>query len=241
MMRLDKFLADMGQGTRSELKKKIRSGLVTVDGVLVCRPEQKIEETVQKVCIDGRAVSYELHVYYMMNKPAGVITATKDGREQTVLQLLSPEDRRKGLFPVGRLDRDTTGLLLLTDDGPLGHRLLSPSRHVDKTYEAVVEGRATEEWRHAFAEGMDIGDEKPTLPAQLEILEAGELSRIRITLREGRFHQIKRMCQAMGAPVRSLKRLSMGGLRLDESLAPGEYRRLTEEEKAQLCLKKPMP
>lgn len=232
MMRLDKYLADMGEGTRQEVKKQIRRGSVTVNGETVRSPERKVGEEDQ-VCLDGRQVSYAKMEYFMLNKPAGVVSATEDRRDRTVLDLIA-DRKRKDLFPVGRLDKDTEGLLLITNDGELSHRLLSPRRHVDKTYYVEVKGCATEVTKRAFLEGVDIGTvEEPlvTMPADLEILEAGQdLSRVRLTIREGKFHQVKRMFQAQDMEVLYLKRESMGPLRLDESLAPGEYRPLTGEE-----------
>ena len=217
MMRLDKYLADMGEGTRQEVKKQIRRGSVTVNGETVRSPERKVCEG-DLVCLEGREVSYE---------------KTEDRRDRTVLDLIA-DRKRKDLFPVGRLDKDTEGLLLITNDGELSHRLLSPRRHVDKTYYVEVKGCATEVTKRAFLEGVDIGTaEEPlvTMPADLEILEAGhDLSRVRLTIREGKFHQVKRMFQAQDMEVLYLKRESMGPLRLDESLAPGEYRPLAEEE-----------
>lgn len=232
MIRLDKYLADMGEGTRQEVKKQIRRGAVTVNGETVRSPERKVSEGDQ-VCLDGIEVAYAKMEYYMLNKPGGVVSATEDKRDRTVLDLIQ-DKKRKDLFPVGRLDRDTEGLLLITNDGELSHRLLSPRRHVDKTYYAEVDGRATEQTKKAFREGVDIGTrEEPlvTMPADLEILEAGrDLSRVRLTIREGKFHQVKRMFHAQGMEVVYLKRESMGPLRLDESLKPGEYRPLTEDE-----------
>ena len=232
MIRLDKYLADMGEGTRQEVKKQIRRGAVTVNGETVRSPERKVSEGDQ-VCLDGIEVTYAKMEYYMLNKPGGVVSATEDKRDRTVLDLIQ-DKKRKDLFPVGRLDRDTEGLLLITNDGELSHRLLSPRRHVDKTYYAEVDGRTTEQTKKAFREGVDIGTrEEPlvTMPADLEILEAGrDLSRVRLTIREGKFHQVKRMFHAQGMEVVYLKRESMGPLRLDESLKPGEYRPLTEEE-----------
>ena len=226
MIRLDKYLADMGEGTRQEVKKQIRRGSVTVNGETVRSPERKVGEEDQ-VCLDGRQVSYAKMEYFMLNKPAGVVSATEDRRDRTVLDLIA-DRKRKDLFPVGRLDKDTEGLLLITNDGELSHRLLSPRRHVDKTYYVEVKGCATEVTKRAFLEGVDIGTvEEPlvTMPADLEIL-----SRVRLTIREGKFHQVKRMFQAQDMEVLYLKRESMGPLRLDESLAPGEYRPLAEEE-----------
>lgn len=232
MMRLDKYLADMGEGTRQEVKKYIRRGSVTVNGELVRSPERKVDERDQ-VCLDGREVSYAAEEYFMLNKPAGVVSATEDKRDRTVLDLIR-EKKRKDLFPVGRLDKDTEGLLLITNDGALSHRLLSPRHHVDKTYYVEVQGYVTEETRAAFQRGVNIGtEEEPlvTMPARLEILEAGQsLSRVRLTIREGKFHQVKRMFLSQGMEVSYLKRESMGSLRLDDSLAPGEYRPLTEHE-----------
>lgn len=232
MMRLDKYLADMGEGTRQEVKKYIRRGSVTVNGEQVRSPERKVDERDQ-VCLDGRKVSYAAEEYFMLNKPAGVVSATEDKRDRTVLDLIR-EKKRKDLFPVGRLDKDTEGLLLITNDGALSHRLLSPRHHVDKTYYVEVQGHVTEENRAAFQRGVNIGtEEEPlvTMPARLEILEAGQsLSRVRLTIREGKFHQVKRMFLSQGMEVSYLKRESMGSLRLDDSLAPGEYRPLTEHE-----------
>ena len=232
MMRLDKYLADMGEGTRQEVKKYIRRGSVTVNGEQVRSPERKVDERDQ-VCLDGRKASYAAEEYFMLNKPAGVVSATEDKRDRTVLDLIQYK-KRKDLFPVGRLDKDTEGLLLITNDGALSHRLLSPRHHVDKTYYVEVQGHVTEENRAAFQRGVNIGtEEEPlvTMPARLEILEAGQsLSRVRLTIREGKFHQVKRMFLSQGMEVTYLKRESMGSLRLDDSLAPGDYRPLTEHE-----------
>lgn len=228
-MRLDKFLADMGQGTRKEVKKLIRQGAVTVNGTSAKKPEDKVAAGRDEIVCRGRRLTYEENIYYMLNKPAGFVSATEDGREKTVLDLL-PEDAGKDLFPVGRLDKDTEGLLILTNDGPLAHRLLSPKKHVDKVYFVRADGCLTEEDVKEFASGMDIGDEKPALPAELKILKAGPVSEAEVTLREGRFHQVKRMFEKTGKPVLYLKRISMGGLKLDEELKKGEYRRLTPAE-----------
>lgn len=234
MIRLDKYLADMGVGTRSEVKNHIRKGLVTVDGNPARKPEEKIEPGRQEVRVNGTPVSYAEFEYYMLNKPAGVVSATKDKRERTVLDLLT-DKKRKDLFPVGRLDKDTEGLLLITNDGELSHRLLSPARHVDKTYYARIQGRVTEADVLAFAEGLDIGDEKPTRPARLEILCAADISEIEVTIQEGRYHQVKRMFEAVDKRVIYLKRLTMGSLVLDSGLPAGEYRELTKEELEKLC------
>ena len=205
MMRIDKYLAEMGQGTRSEIKKLIRSGRVMVDGETVKKPELKIDETTQK-----------------------------DDRDKTVLDLIT-DKKRNDLFPVGRLDKDTEGLLLITNDGELAHRLLSPKKHVDKVYYAKVQGKVDESDVKAFADGVDIGDDTPAKSADLRILKSGEESEIELTITEGRFHQVKRMFHAVGKEVIYLKRLSMGSLALDKTLTKGEYRSLTEEEIKKLC------
>ena len=232
MMRLDKFLCETGFGTRSQVKDLLKKGQVTVNGAVAKKPEQKIDEHKDRVICQGKEASYQKYVYYMLHKPAGVVSATEDKREKTVLDLLKPEDRRDGIFPVGRLDKDTEGFLLLTDDGDLAHRLLSPRKHVDKIYYAKIAGSVMEAHIERFREGLDIGDEKKTLPAVLEILTSGpEISEIRITIHEGRFHQVKRMFEAIGCKVIYLKRLSMGAVALDETLAPGDYRPLNEKER----------
>lgn len=230
MMRLDKYLCETGFGTRSQVKDLLKKGQVMVNGEVVKKPELKINETTDQILCQGKKASYQKNIYLMLHKPAGVVSATEDSREKTVLDLVRPEDRKNGLFPVGRLDKDTEGLLLLTDDGELAHRLLSPKKHVDKTYYAKIDGQVTEEHVKQFREGLDIGDEKKTLPAVLTILLSGPVSEIEVTIHEGRFHQIKRMFEAVGCKVTYLKRLSMGSLVLDETLPPEEYRPLTEAE-----------
>lgn len=227
-MRLDKYLCDMGAGTRSQVKQMIRKGLVTVDGVKASGPEQKVDGSC-KICVEGNVLSYVEQEYYMLNKPAGCISASSDPNCKTVLDLID-EKKRKDLFPVGRLDKDTEGLLLITNDGELAHRLLSPKKHVDKTYYARIQGMVTPEHVKAFAEGLDIGEEKLTLPARLVILSSGAESEITVTIREGKFHQIKRMFEAVGCQVLYLKRFSMGSLKLDPALPTGAYRLLTDEE-----------
>ena len=230
MMRLDKYLCETGFGTRSQVKDLLKKGQVMVNGEVVKKPELKINETTDQILCQGKKASYQKNIYLMLHKPAGVVSATEDNREKTVLDLVRPGDRKNGLFPVGRLDKDTEGLLLLTDDGELAHRLLSPKKHVDKTYYAKIDGQVTEEHVKQFREGLDIGDEKKTLPAVLTILLSGPVSEIEVTIHEGRFHQIKRMFEAVGCKVTYLKRLSMGSLVLDETLPPEEYRPLTEAE-----------
>lgn len=232
MIRLDKYLADMSIGTRQEVKKYIRQGRVKINEDIIKKPEYKIREDEDKITFDGARVAYETFEYYMLNKPAGVISATEDKRDKTVLDLIK-EKKRKDLFPVGRLDKDTEGLLLITNDGALAHRLLSPKKHVDKCYYAKISGGVTEEDVRVFKERINIGtQEEPewTMPAELKILEKGTVSRIRLTIREGKFHQVKRMFLAVGKEVVYLKRERMGALVLDEELAPGEYRKLTDSE-----------
>lgn len=233
-LRLDKYLAEMGCGTRSEVKKAISKGQVRINDQVMKKPEYKLDTETDKVCFQEKQVSYAEYEYYMLNKPAGVVSATEDAKETTVVELITGR-QRKDLFPVGRLDKDTEGLLLITNDGELAHRLLSPKKHVDKTYYARIDGKVTEEDTELFKKGVDIGDEKPTMPAELEILKSGEESEIELTIREGRFHQVKRMFHACGKEVVYLKRLRMGSLKLDETLKPGEYRKLTEKEIEELC------
>lgn len=228
MMRLDKFLSEMGVGTRSEVKAYLKKGQVTLNGEIVKKPEVKIDENNDKVCYLGQVLSYEAVQYFLLNKPAGCVTATRDHLSDTVMSFL-PENRRDDLFPVGRLDKDTEGLLLITNDGQLAHELLSPRKHVDKTYFAVIDGEVREEHKQLFQDGLNIGDEDLTLPAKLNILKSGETSEIELTIHEGRFHQVKRMFEAIGTKVTYLKRISMGPLTLG-NLQPGEVRVLTDEE-----------
>ncbi len=227
-MRLDKFLSDMGVDSRSGIRKKAGWGRIKVNGKVVRDPGFAVPEGAEVVC-DKVTVVYEAFSYYMLNKPAGVISATEDKRSQTVLDLIT-ETKRKDLFPVGRLDKDTEGLLLITNDGDLSHRLLSPKRHVDKLYFARIKGTVNEDHVKAFADGLKVSDDLTCLPAKLEILSAEDISEVHVTIREGKFHQIKRMFEALGMEVIYLKRLSMGSLILDPDLSPGSYRRLTEEE-----------
>ena len=227
-IRLDKFLADMGLGTRSEVKKEIKKGSIQVNGMTVKNPEYKIDTGKDQVTAKGQQVSYAELEYYMLNKPAGVVSATEDKREKTVVDLIT-EKRRKDLFPVGRLDKDTEGLLLITNDGALAHELLSPRKHVDKTYFVKVKEPVSTEHVKLLETGVDIGEEKLTLPGKISRM-ALERTSLCLTIREGKFHQIKRMFQAVDNEVLYLKRLSMGTLELDENLEPGVYRPLTQEE-----------
>lgn len=227
MERLDKLLAGTGKWSRREVKALVRQGLVRVDGRLAASAEDKLDPAAAVVTVAGETISLRRFTYVMLHKPAGVLTATEDRKQPTVLDLLPPELRRIGLAPVGRLDKDTEGLLLLTNNGELAHRLLSPRYHVDKRYLARVDGELSAADTEAFARGMTLGDGLECLPAGLEVLP----DRVCIvTLREGKFHQVKRMLAARGAPVLYLKRLSMGPLTLDDSLAAGAYRLLRAEE-----------
>lgn len=233
LIRLDKFLADAKVGSRSEVKEYIKKGRIQVNHETAQKGELKIEPETAQVFFDGTPVYKKGFVYYMMNKPKGVVSATTDNVCDTVVSLI--EDKYKDeLFPVGRLDKDTEGLLILTNDGVLAHNLLSPKKHVDKTYYALIKGFVTQQDVAAFCEGLDIGEKKPTMPADLRVLKSGEISEIEVVIREGKFHQVKRMFQAVSKEVIYLKRISMGKLTLDKRLQPGEYRYLTEEEIALL-------
>ncbi|MCH5264931.1 MAG: 16S rRNA pseudouridine(516) synthase [Lachnospiraceae bacterium] len=223
-MRLDKYVASCAGLSRKEARTAIRQGRVTMEGEPVFREEVKAGEQAE-VCLDGVVLQAEQYIYYMLNKPAGVVSATKDARECTVLDLLPPS--RRALFPVGRLDKDAEGLLLVTDDGELAHRLLSPKYHVEKTYEVNYIGELIPEAEELFTEGMDIGEKHRTKPARL--VRQGE-GQARISLAEGKYHQVKRMVAKAGGHVTYLRRIAMAGLMLDETLSAGEYRRLTEEE-----------
>ena len=235
-MRLDKYLSNRGFGTRTEVKKLIKSGAVFVSGVPVRDAGFSLQTDQLKegmsVVVQGKEVVYKPYRYYMLYKPAGVLTATEDKKEKTVMDLLpfSVSEKRR-LFPVGRLDMDTEGLVFITDNGNLAHRLLSPKKHEDKCYFAVIEGIVTEEDVRKFAEGLELSFR--ALPAKLEIIEVDEKkneSRIEVTIQEGKYHQVKRMFGAVGKKVLYLKRISMGGLVLDEKLKPGEFRELCEKE-----------
>ncbi len=265
MMRLDRYLSEMGIGTRKKIKEMVRGGRITVDGSIAKNSDIRVDENVAVVCLDGKELSFNTFEYFLLNKPKGVVSATTDSVHKTVLELIT-ETKRKDLFPVGRLDIDTEGLLLITNDGDLSHRLLAPGKHVDKCYEAVILGEVTEDDIRTFSEGMEIPDEKGSIslePAGLVILESfdsyneeneellsglsinldmaadslerdgaekAKYSRVRITIHEGKYHQIKRMFEAVGKRVVYLKRISMGSLTLPDDLNTGEYKRLTKEE-----------
>lgn len=226
MIRIDKFLCEMNIGSRSEVKNYLKQGLVTVNGNIVKKADIKLDEEKDVVTYKGETVKYSRYVYYMLHKPAGVVSATNDNTCRTVNELLK-NTGYTDIFPVGRLDKDTEGLLLMTNDGKLAHNLLSPQKHVAKTYLAVLKEEISKEDILCLESGVDIGEEKPTRQAKVEVMDSKS---IRITITEGKFHQVKRMLHAVGNEVVYLKRLSMGSLELDESLAVGEYRELTELE-----------
>ena len=228
-MRLDKFLTEMGLGTRSEVKKLLKTKQITVNGEIVTKPETKVAPENDQISYKGEPVTYCEYEYYLFYKPAGRVTATEDQLHKTVMDYLT-DTVRSDLFPVGRLDIDTEGLLLITNDGALAHDLLSPAKHVEKTYYAVIDGVVTEKDVNSFENGVDIGEEKLTKPGKLRILKSEPESEIELTITEGRFHQVKRMFEAVGKKVLYLKRISMGPLQLTDDLKPGEYRPLTEEE-----------
>ena len=228
-MRLDRFLVKTDICSRSEAKKLIRSGRVCVNGEALRDPSVHVDENFDEITFDGETVVYEDYRYYMLNKPQGYVSATEDGASATVLDLLEGVNK-KDLFPVGRLDKDTEGLLLITNDGKLAHELLSPKKHVDKRYYAKVDKRLTSDELTVFAGGIDIGDEKPTLPARIEECDDTDTPSYLVTISEGRYHQIKRMFNAFGANVTFLKRLSMGSLVLDKDLESGQFRKLEKGE-----------
>lgn len=237
-IRLDKYLADAGIGTRSEIKSYIKKGVVSVNDITIKKPDIKIDSETDTVQFQNRIVQASSYEYYILNKPAGYVSATKDNTAPTVLSLI--KSSRKDLFPVGRLDKDTEGLLLITNDGTLSHRLLSPKRHVDKTYYAIIEGIISNEDISAFENGLIIGDEdlNIAMPAKLSVLKIEhfpkELSYIEVTIHEGKFHQVKRMFKAVNKKVIYLQRISFGTLVLPKDLASGSYRELTDTELASL-------
>ncbi len=234
MLRLDKFLANMKVGSRSQVHEIIKAGQVTVNGKVCRSAKQKVKEDAE-VLVNGQAVVYQQYHYFLLNKPAGVLSVTEDSRQKTVLDLLTDQDRYQKIAPVGRLDKDTTGLLLLTNDGQLAHQLLAPEYHVPKTYYALLAGVADEETAKAIAAGLTLKDGTELKPGQLKILRQDqEQSEIEITITEGKYHQVKRMFASQGMKVLKLKRLSMGPLTLPADLAPGSYRPLTAEELAAL-------
>ena len=234
-MRLDKYISDCGAASRREIKQMIKAGRISVDGAVAAAPEAKIDPAQAVVSIDGAVLKYEKYRYFMLNKPAGVLSATDDGRQRTVLDLLSPEHRKFDLFPVGRLDKDTTGLLIITDDGDFAHRVISPKSKIMKVYHAHTQSPVNTDDIAAFAQGITLADGTQCLPAGLELCSDGSCL---VTVMEGKYHQVKRMLASRGKSVTELKRLSIGGLELDEGLKPGDYRPLTADELCRVMKKK---
>lgn len=236
-MRLDKLLANMGFGTRKTVKTLLKAKEVTVNGRVIKDGKSQVDPDKDKVVVAGEAVEYQEFVYFMLHKPQGVVSATNDNLHKTVIDLLAPKDQVLDPFPVGRLDKDTEGLLLLTNDGTLAHNLLSPKKHVDKCYKATINGIVNEQDILAFKNGITLNDGFNCQSAELDILSIdvdAEQSIIQVTIHEGKFHQVKRMFEAVDKSVTYLKRLSMGNLKLDETLEIGKYRQLTEEELSSL-------
>ena len=232
MLRLDKFLCDAGIGSRSQVKVFLKQGLIKVNGEIIKKPEFKVEEEQDSVTFQGKEIKYRKYVYYMLNNPKGVVSATRDNLDRTVTDLIK-DSGHQNLFPVGRLDKDTEGLLIMTNDGDLAHRLLSPKKHVDKVYYVELDKMLTEEGRRMLETGIDIGEEKPTLPANAQRISDTSLY---LTIREGKYHQVKRMLKAVGCEVTYLKRIAMGAISLDKNLPCGCYRELTEEERKKILL-----
>lgn len=229
-MRVDKLLSNVGVASRAELKKYCKQGLISVNGKVINNPGVQVDSESDDIRFNGEKIVYREFVYIMLNKPDGYISATFDKYDQIVLDLIDQSYLVFEPFPVGRLDKDTEGLLVLTNDGQLAHRVLSPKKHVPKTYYAKIQGKVTEEDILAFEKGVILDDGYETMPSQLKILKSDDMSEIELTIHEGKFHQVKRMFESVGKKVVYLKRLSMGKLKLDESLKLGEYRELTEEE-----------
>ncbi|MFY4774508.1 pseudouridine synthase [Metabacillus sp. RGM 3146] len=233
-MRIDKLLANSGYGSRKEVKQLLKTGVVKADGNVIKDPKTHVDPDQQEITVHEAVVDYREFIYLLMNKPQGLLSATEDDLQETVIDILQPEDALFEPFPVGRLDKDTEGLLIITNDGQLSHQLLSPKKHVPKTYFAEVSGFVTEEDIESFKLGVTLDDGYLTKPAKLVILESASVSKIELTITEGKFHQVKRMFEAVGKKVVYLKRLSMGPLQLDADLEPGEYRELTDEEVEEL-------
>ncbi len=229
IIRLDKYLSDLGIGSRKDVKQDIRKGKVRVNDKVIDNAKFKVNTDLDKVYYNDQVLEYKQYIYIMLNKPAGVVSATKDNLDTTVIDLIK-EKYKKDIFPVGRLDKDTEGLLLITNDGQLAHNLLSPKKKIGKTYYALVEGRLTKKEIKFFNKGIKVDKDFKALPAELEIIESGPISKVNLTIYEGKFHQVKRMFKALGMEVVYLKRISMGSLKLDENLDLGEYRYLTKEE-----------
>ena len=233
--RLDKIIASQTTLSRSQVEKLIRAGKVLVDGKAARKADQKADPDLSEIVLDGRPLRYEKYAYFMLNKPAGVLSATKEPGRNTVIDLVEAETGRRGLFPVGRLDRDTTGLLLVTDDGDFAHKVISPKSDIEKAYRARLDGPVDERIIRRFSEGIVLADGTLCLPAALEVLESenasGDESHVEIVVQEGKYHQVKRMFGVVGLGVVSLRRVRIGGLELDENLPEGSSRPLSEEEK----------
>lgn len=229
MERIDKIIASQGQYSRSEVRKLIKQGRVTLDSAIVRSPQEKADPQKSLITVDGKALSYKKHIYIMLNKPQGVVSATEDSSQKTVIDLVPDFLRRDGLFPAGRLDSDTTGFVLITDDGDFAHRILSPKNHIMKTYVATLQRSVTKEDIEAFRNGIELKDGTLCLEAEVLPLE-GDLPRAQIKICEGKYHQVKRMFAALGNKVLALRRIKMGELCLDESLKEGQCRELTEQE-----------
>lgn len=231
LVRLDKLLSDMGIASRKELKDIIRRGRVSVNGVTATAPDMKLDGETAVIALDGQRLSYSKFRYFMIDKPIGVLSVTEDRKQSTVMDLISPEMRRMGLFPVGRLDKDTSGLLILTNDGDYAHRVISPKSGVEKLYYAKVDGSLSQKDVEAFEKGIVLADGTECLPAKLELLAERECL---VRVMEGKYHQVRRMLASRGAPVLELRRLSIGALKLDENLGPGGFRELDQTEKDQV-------
>ena len=238
MERLDKLLCSQGTLTRSEAGRLVRGGRVTVDGVVCRDPSRKLDGEKQAVTVDGRSLGYARHVYLMLNKPSGILCVSRDPKAKTVIDLLPTEYRRRGLFPAGRLDKDTHGLVLITDDGDFAHELLSPRHHVPKRYRARLDRPLSAAAAQAFCDGPTLEDGTKCLPAEVTVIEEGDTPLVEVIIYEGKFHQIKRMFAAVGCLVIWLKRYAMGGLDLDENLREGQCRHLTAAEKTSILPKK---
>ncbi|NLO46814.1 MAG: rRNA pseudouridine synthase [Clostridiales bacterium] len=230
VLRLDKILSDLGIASRREAKAMIREGRVTVGGITATLGSMKLDTQQNDILVDGKRILYQKNIYLMLNKPSGYISAAADAKDPTVMDLLGPEMSRFSLFPVGRLDKNTEGLLILTNDGDYSHKITSPKYGIVKTYYVEADGKIKDGTAALFREGLALKDGTQFLPAELEVLSSGAVTTLLLKITEGQYHQVKRMMAAVGCPVRYLKRLSIGGLHLDDSLLPGKYRRMAENE-----------
>lgn len=235
MQRLDKIICSQTTKSRRETDGLIRRGQVTVDGVVCRDPAAKFDPEAVQITVEGQALCFSKYVYYMLNKPAGILCVSRDPHAKTVMDLLNPADRRRDIFPAGRLDRDTHGLVILTNDGDLAHRILSPKHHIEKRYLAVLDGKIDQSAMTAFQNGITLADGTPCMPAGLRIIKNTDTPLVEITLCEGKYHQIKRMFGVLGLGVNWLKRISMGGLTLDETLQECEYKLLSKADISLIC------